>query len=192
MNRLTRDLFIERTQGLLLRNGDLNVSLSTVLDACGANKGSLYHFFPNGKDELLIAAMERQAECAISSSRSILSDSKSTGEAITRLVKSLVSMLESENCPDFMPFSAAGAVSHQAGVPLRQVCAKALDSLQSLYFQSLRSEGVPTKLSKSLSSLIVSTIEGALLQSRTQQTTLPLKNAGIHLGELIDAHTEKP
>ncbi|MEO1528181.1 MAG: TetR/AcrR family transcriptional regulator [Planctomycetota bacterium] len=189
MNRLTRDLFIERTQGLLVQRGGFDVSLSTVLNACGASKGSLYHFFPSGKDELLIAAMEKQSECAVSSNRSILSESKSTGQAVARLAKSLVSMLESDNCPDFMPFSAAGAVTGQASEQLREICAKALNSLQTLYFQSLRSEGVPTRLAKSLSSLVVSTIEGALLHSRTQESTLPLKNAGIHLRELIDSHT---
>ena len=189
MNRLTRDIFVERTQDLLLSNGGRDVHLTDVLSACDANKGSLYHFFPNGKDELLLAAMERQAECALASNRSFVASSRSTAEAITRLVRSLTSMLEQDDCPRFMPFAAAGALSEETEKQIRQVCAQTLESLQQLYSQSLRDEGVPTRLANSLGVMIVSTIEGALLQSRTRGTVAPLKSAGIHLRELIDSHT---
>ena len=59
MNRLSRDIFVERTRVLLTQQGCTEVSLSNVLTACGANKGSLYHFFPKGKDELVVAAQSR-------------------------------------------------------------------------------------------------------------------------------------
>ena len=190
MNRLTRDIFVERTQNLLLRQGGLDVSLTSVLRACGANKGSLYHFFPEGKEELLVAAMQRQSECALSSNKAFLASSKSTGEAVFRLAKSLATMIESENCPEFLPFSAAGSITDEASEALRTLCAETLESLERLYADSLREEGLPTKLAKSLASVIISTIEGALLQARTRGTSLPLKNAAIHLRGLIDSHTE--
>ncbi|MEM1067308.1 MAG: TetR/AcrR family transcriptional regulator [Planctomycetota bacterium] len=186
MNRLTRDVFVQRTHDLMLRQGTLDVSLSSVLTACGANKGSLYHFFPEGKSELLVAAMERQAECALGSNRNCLSESKSTGDAVFRLLRSLAGMMESEGCPEFLPFSAAGAICDESNEACREVCASTLDSLQCLYVDSLRGEGVPTKVAKSLASVIISTVEGALLQSRTQRSSSPLRAAATHLRDLIE------
>ncbi|MEM7477850.1 MAG: TetR/AcrR family transcriptional regulator [Planctomycetota bacterium] len=190
MNRLTREIFVERTQDLLLSGSGRDVSLSEVLSACDANKGSLYHFFPSGKEELVLAAMNRQAECALASNRSFIANSKSTSDAVSQLVKSLTAMLEREDCPRFMPFAATGAIYEGMEQQIGQVCAQTLESLQQLYSQSLRNEGVATRLAKSLGVMIVSSIEGALLQSRTRGTVLPLKSAGIHLRELIDSHTE--
>ncbi|MEM6468946.1 MAG: TetR/AcrR family transcriptional regulator [Planctomycetota bacterium] len=186
MNRLTRDAFVERTHDLMLRQGTPDVSLASVLTACGANKGSLYHFFPRGKSELLVAAMERQAEHALASNRRCLSESKSTSDAAYRLLRSLASMIESENCPEFLPFSAAGEICDESSEACRAVCAATLDSLEQLYVDSLRGEGVSTRAAKSLASVIISTVEGALLQSRTLRTTTPLLAAATHLRDLIE------
>lgn len=97
-------------------------------------------------------------------------------------------MLEQDDCPRFMPFAAASALSEETEKQIRQVCAQTLESLQQVYSQSLRDEGVPTRLANSLGVMIVSTIEGALLQSRTRGTVAPLRGTGIHLRELIDSN----
>ncbi|MEM6474353.1 MAG: TetR/AcrR family transcriptional regulator [Planctomycetota bacterium] len=186
MNRLTRDAFVERTHDLMLRQGTPDVSLSSVLTACGANKGSLYHFFPEGKSELLVAAMERQAECALASNRRCLSEAKSTSDAAFRLLRSLAGMIESENCPEFLPFSAAGAICDESSESCREVCAATLESLEKLYVDSLRGEGASKRVAKSVASMIISTVEGALLQSRTLRTSAPLFAAATHLRDLIE------
>ncbi|MEM6363935.1 MAG: TetR/AcrR family transcriptional regulator [Planctomycetota bacterium] len=188
MSRLTRDDFLQRTQDLLCQQGAMNVSLASVLKACGANKGSLYHFFPNGKDELLIAAMQKQSDFALTSNRVILDSSDSTGEAVARLVKSLATMVEHESCPKVLPFSAAGASSDEASDTLRSLCGKTIETLQRLYAAKLREDGLPTAIARSLASVIVSTVEGSLLQSRLRGSATPLKNANIHLQDLIRLH----
>ena len=191
MARLTRKLFLQRAQHLLLKQGGLDVSLSSVLKACDANKGSLYHFFPAGKDELLFAAMECQAEYALSSNKKIVESSSCTSEAVKRLTKSLAAMIESDQCPDILPFAVAGTVSDAGRKESQELCAKTLESLQRIYADNLRKDGIASGRARSLASVIVSTIEGALLQSRTRNSSLPLKNAAIHLCSLIDSHTKQ-
>lgn len=186
MNRLSRDDFVQRTHDLMLSHGKLDVSLSSVLTACGASKGSLYHFFPEGKSQLLVAVTKRQAECALRSNRKCLAESKSTSDAVFRLLRSLASLMENENRPKFLPFAAAGAICDESSEACREVCANTLNSLQDLYVDSLRREGVQTKVAKSLASVIISTVEGALLQSRTQRTSAPLRAAATQLRELIE------
>ncbi|MEM6471054.1 MAG: TetR family transcriptional regulator [Planctomycetota bacterium] len=89
MNRLSRDIFVERTRELLARQGCTDVSLSNVLTACDANKGSLYHFFPKGKDELVVAAIQKQAEFAIAVNQDFLTRANSTAEAVFQCLESL-------------------------------------------------------------------------------------------------------
>src|SRR5271156_6908819 len=48
---------IEKAVVLLARKGLQRASFSEVLEASGAPRGSLYHHFPGGKAELILAAL---------------------------------------------------------------------------------------------------------------------------------------
>ena len=52
---------IEQMVRLLATKGLQGSSFSEVLEASGAPRGSLYHHFPGGKDELVIAALDLAA-----------------------------------------------------------------------------------------------------------------------------------
>jgi TetR/AcrR family transcriptional regulator, lmrAB and yxaGH operons repressor len=54
-----RERMIAGAMALLARRGLSGASFSDVLSATGAPRGSLYHHFPNGKAELVAAAVER-------------------------------------------------------------------------------------------------------------------------------------
>jgi TetR/AcrR family transcriptional repressor of lmrAB and yxaGH operons len=53
----TKQKMIERTAVLLAKKGLQATSFSEVLEASGAPRGSLYHYFPDGKEELVLAAI---------------------------------------------------------------------------------------------------------------------------------------
>jgi AcrR family transcriptional regulator len=55
---------IEQTVVLLATRGLHGASFTEVLEAAGAPRGSLYHHFPGGKDQLVMAALDQAAEHA--------------------------------------------------------------------------------------------------------------------------------
>src|SRR6266403_784977 len=55
---------IEQTEALLATKGLHGASFTEVLEAAGAPRGSLYHHFPGGKDQLVAAALDLAAERA--------------------------------------------------------------------------------------------------------------------------------
>src|ERR1700729_464881 len=58
----TKQRMIERTAILLAQKGLQGTSFSEVLEASGAPRGSLYHHFPGGKNELVLAALSKAAD----------------------------------------------------------------------------------------------------------------------------------
>ncbi|WP_052226891.1 TetR/AcrR family transcriptional regulator [Microbacterium mangrovi] len=60
-----RDLMADAAARLLAEEGYQATSFTEVLAASGAPRGSIYHHFPGGKDELVRAALERQADRVI-------------------------------------------------------------------------------------------------------------------------------
>ena len=54
----TRDRMVEGAARLLAENGLEGTSFSEVLEYTGAPRGSLYHHFPDGKDEMVASAVD--------------------------------------------------------------------------------------------------------------------------------------
>src|SRR5687768_17037204 len=54
----TKRKLVEATASLLRRQGYHATGLSAIVDESGAPRGSLYFYFPNGKDELAVAAID--------------------------------------------------------------------------------------------------------------------------------------
>jgi AcrR family transcriptional regulator len=61
----TRDLMIDGAWLLLAERGLQETSFSAVLAHTGAPRGSIYHHFPDGKDQLVGLAVERAGESAL-------------------------------------------------------------------------------------------------------------------------------
>lgn len=62
MARETRRRMIDGAAVLVARHGSRGASFSEVLEATGAPRGSVYHHFPDGKEELILAAVDAAGE----------------------------------------------------------------------------------------------------------------------------------
>lgn len=60
-----REQMADAAARLLAEEGYQATSFRTVIDASGAPRGSIYHHFPGGKDELVEFAIDRQADRVI-------------------------------------------------------------------------------------------------------------------------------
>ena len=54
----TKSQIIYIATNLFQQKGYKGVGVSEILKACNITKGALYHHFPNGKEELLIACLQ--------------------------------------------------------------------------------------------------------------------------------------
>jgi TetR/AcrR family transcriptional repressor of lmrAB and yxaGH operons len=66
MRSQTRRKMIESAATLLAMRGVQGTAFSDVLERSGAPRGSIYHHFPRGKDQLVDAAIELASERALS------------------------------------------------------------------------------------------------------------------------------
>jgi AcrR family transcriptional regulator len=60
-----REAMVRAAVDLLAERGHAGTSFAEVLDLSGAPRGSIYHHFPGGKDELVAAAVERAGHRAM-------------------------------------------------------------------------------------------------------------------------------
>jgi TetR/AcrR family transcriptional repressor of lmrAB and yxaGH operons len=86
----TKSLIIEIATRLFQQKGYEGVGLNQILKVCYVTKGSFYHHFPNGKEELLIARLQLMEEAITRDIEDIFNQCQTTQEAIHAMIEKLV------------------------------------------------------------------------------------------------------
>ena len=91
----TKSLIIDIATKLFQQKGYKGVGLNEILKACNISKGALYHHFPNGKEELLIACLQSMNEAITTDIEEIFERYPTTQEATKAMIEKLVADFES-------------------------------------------------------------------------------------------------
>jgi TetR/AcrR family transcriptional repressor of lmrAB and yxaGH operons len=165
----TKQRMIELTAVLLARKGLQGTSFSEVLEASGAPRGSLYHHFPGGKDELVFAALGAAGDQALK----VLAHQR--GKAATEVARAFIEMwrtvLEKSN---FAAGCGVVAVTVAAETPaLIEKAAEVFRNSRSSLARLLADGGVPAKRADSLAVSLIAACEGAVVLSRAERSIEP-------------------
>ncbi|MDQ1131173.1 TetR/AcrR family transcriptional regulator [Microbacterium sp. SORGH_AS_0888] len=149
---------------LLARDGYQATSFSAVLEESGAPRGSIYHHFPGGKDELVSAALAHQARRVIGGLDHLAG--LDPEEVVTRFAGWWRAGLESTGfavgCSLVAVTTSAGpgALRDEAGAAF----ARWIAALSGLF----RRAGVAAETATSFATQVLAAIEGAVVMSRAQ------------------------
>ncbi len=184
----TRDRIIVATNELFRRHGYNGTSLSKISQASEATIGSIYHFFPGGKEGLGVAVIETTGAVYRELFESIAAEATNPASAFQDIFDGVGYVLEESDFIDPCPIGTIAREVANTSEPLRAAAALAFESWIEAGTNHLRAAGVPVEQAEELAALFVSTFEGTVILCRTQRTTKPLKVAGRHMTELAQ-HT---
>src|SRR3954464_13953815 len=102
----TKSLIIDIAASLFQQKGYLGVGLNEILKACNIAKGSLYHHFPNGKEELLIACLHSMNIAITTDMEDIFKRYQTTQEATHAVIEKLIADFEREGTISGYTFSS--------------------------------------------------------------------------------------
>ncbi|MFE0504383.1 TetR/AcrR family transcriptional regulator [Peribacillus butanolivorans] len=102
----TKSLIIDNATILFQQKGYKGVGLNEILRVCNVTKGSLYHHFPNGKEELLIACLHFLNEVITLDIVDIFERYPTTLEVTNSMIEKLIVNLETEGTITGYTFSS--------------------------------------------------------------------------------------
>ncbi|MGA7809044.1 TetR/AcrR family transcriptional regulator [Bradyrhizobium sp.] len=160
---------IERTAVLLAKKGLQGTSFSEVLEASGAPRGSLYHHFPGGKDELVLAALNAAGDQAMAVLDGL------AGKPATEVTQAFIGLWRLVlTKSDFAAGCAVVAVTVAADSPaLLGAAAEVFRTWRSRLGGLLAQGGVPADRALALSTGLISACEGAVILSRAERSFEP-------------------
>ena len=177
-----------RTAASLIRTHGVNAtSFSDIVAASGAPRGSIYHYFPQGKDQLAADAIRwtservlaHQRDCAATSAAGVL-------ECFIDMWRQVVlSSGGAEGC-----VVAGVAIDTFAREPgLIDVARATFRSWIDLLDEQLAAMGVPTARALAIATATVAGMEGALILCRSEGGIRPLETVAAELMRLLPPPT---
>lgn len=177
----TKTQIIETTSALLERQGYSATGLNQIVAESGAPKGSLYYYFPEGKEQIgattLLWSGERMAERI----RMGLSRVGDAAEAVHLLAMNIADAIESSG------FQAGGSLTTVAletatsSERLNLACREAYSLMRSAFEAKLVESGFEESRAADLAGFVLAIFEGSILLSRVQHSGDPLRQAAEHL-----------
>ncbi|MEW6181424.1 MAG: TetR/AcrR family transcriptional regulator [Chloroflexota bacterium] len=183
-----REKIIRTTCDLLERQGFHASGLNEIVQASGAPKGSLYHYFPGGKTEIAVEAVRNAAETTARIIAEHLAAYADPAEGVRTLLEEIARRVEETGYAAGGPLMLVALETVNSSEPINRACRQAYRHIQAVFSRRLMAAGMSEAAADPLALLIVSTIEGATLLSRTLHSTQPLREAAGFLAEHIRLH----
>jgi TetR/AcrR family transcriptional repressor of lmrAB and yxaGH operons len=161
----SRAALIDTAATLFRRQGYAATGLNQILDEAGVKAGSLYHHFPQGKQQLAAAVVDGAAASIEQLLRRFLASDLPVADIIDRWVDLLVGGLTADR-RDGCPIEPIATESVNASALVREASARAFTGWCTAIEERLRAEGWPAAEAKSIAIAVISLIEGALILSR--------------------------
>jgi TetR/AcrR family transcriptional repressor of lmrAB and yxaGH operons len=169
----------------LLRSAGLSgAGINQIVEASGAPKGSVYHFFPGGKHELVTAALKEAERVVGEGFRAVFAQPVPLPQRIRTLFRATAARIEASRFTRGCPVAAVTLDIDDDSEELRKVCRDVFATWCAIISAGL--EGVPAAQRRELAQLILAALEGALILARATSSTAPLLQTGAFLAKSLE------
>ena len=181
----TREQFIETTCDLLEEQGYHATGLKQIVAESGSPKGSLYYYFPEGKEELAAEAISRTGETVAARIRENLSGADDPAEAVRDFVQRIAGHVEASGYRAGGPLMTVAMETATSSERLNLACREAYGRLQEAFAERLRAGGFSAERAAELAAFVTASVEGGVILSRTAHSGDPLRRVAHELGSYL-------
>jgi AcrR family transcriptional regulator len=184
-----RERMVRSAAQLIRRKGVSGTGMREIVTEADAARGSLQHYFPGGKEELVSDALLWMGDVAARRTKRCLSEleSRTPSALLASIVDTWRRDLTNEEFSAGCPLVAAAADTAATSERLRQVLGRAFDGWLEPLSESLVDLGVPIDRSDNLAIVIIAALEGAIILARIRRDLTPFDALVLELGPLLDA-----
>ncbi|KAB2339189.1 TetR/AcrR family transcriptional regulator [Actinomadura rudentiformis] len=173
----TRARLIDAARTLVEARGYFGVGLNQVLEAGKAPRGSLYHHFPGGKDQLTAEALTASGQEIDALIRSLADAVPDTRTLIESILDALADRMEGAEYAKGCPIATVALEVAATNDSLQKVCADTYGGWQQALADRLVADGRTHDQAEDLACSLLALIEGALVLARAQRSRTPIDRA---------------
>lgn len=180
----TKNRMIEATGRLLQQQGYFGTSLKQILKESSSPRGSLYFHFPDGKEQLACAALNDAGQAWRDRTEAIIEHAPDLVSAIQSVCDMLANELIESDYRDGCPMATVTLEAAATVDAVHEICSEHFADWQTYIADKLKQTGISAEGAPALATLVLSSIEGALLLSRAHRDVTPLRQVANTLGRM--------
>ncbi|WP_443742654.1 TetR/AcrR family transcriptional regulator [Streptomyces verrucosisporus] len=184
-----RERMVFSAAQLIRRDGVAATGLRDVVEHAQAPRGSLRHYFPGGKEQLVNEAVEWAGRYAAKRVDRFLAEmpEPSPSRLFEAMVRQWTDEYRSAGFAAGCPVVAATVDRAGSAESTGQAAAAAFAAWNRPVARALTQMGVPAGRAASLATLMISALEGAIVIARAERDVRALETVLRELGPLLDS-----
>lgn len=184
-----RERMVFSAAQLIRRDGVSSAGMRDVAVHAQAPRGSLQHYFPGGKEQLVNEAVSwagRYAGDRVARFLAALPERKPS-ELFAEMVRQWTDEYQTTGFAGGCPVAAATVDCAESTVSTREAASASFSAWTGSVAQALTEMGVPEERAGALATLMIGALEGAILIARAERDVRALTTVSRELGPLLDA-----
>ncbi len=181
----TKDRILETTADLFRRQGYTGTGMKQIAAEAAAPFGSLYHFFPGGKQDLGREVIRTSGRLYTKLFAAIAGEAPDVLTAVGDFFTGAAETLRETDYADACPIATVALEVASTNEPLREATAEVfaewIDGATAYFVFA----GIPRERSRELAFAMLCLLEGAFIFSRAQRSTESLRVAGATAVEAV-------
>lgn len=169
-----RNAIVNAAAVLFRRQGYAATGINQIADAAGAPKGSLYHYFPKGKDEIGEAAVRFAGARVAKTLEQLYEKHDSTAALMKAYGRMLVGWMAESGFSDGCPITTTLLETAPASPPITAAGREAFGSWRNVLERSLIRDDFSQAEARRMATLTIASLEGALILARVEQSAKPI------------------
>jgi TetR/AcrR family transcriptional repressor of lmrAB and yxaGH operons len=161
----SRAALVDTAALLFRRQGYAATGVNQILEAADVKAGSLYHHFPNGKQELAAAVVDNVGDDIERRLRHFLDSALPVADIVDAWIELMASGLASDR-RDGCPIEPIATESVNASPAVREASARAFGGWCLAVADRLRADNWPNEEAEQTALAVIALIEGALILAR--------------------------
>lgn len=174
----TRDRILDVTTELFRRHGYNGTGLKQIVAGANAPFGSVYHFFPGGKEELGEAVIRRAGQMYLEVIEAIWDAAADPRGGVRDIFHGAAAAMVETDYIDPSPIGTVALEMASTSEPLRQATADVFESWIGYSAARLEAAGADPKRSRELAIAVVALLQGAFVLGRALRSPEPVEAAG--------------
>jgi AcrR family transcriptional regulator len=188
----TKERILETTAELFRRYGYTGTGLKQIVTEANAPFGSLYHFFPGGKEQLGGEVILRSGQMYADLVEAFFDAAPDPATGAHDVFAAAAEVLRQTDYADACPIATVALEVANTNEPLRQATAEVFDSWIERGTGKLTDAGIDPTRGRELATMLIALLEGSFVLCRALRTTEPLAIAGTAARAAIQEALRSP
>jgi AcrR family transcriptional regulator len=182
----TRERIIQASSALFMERGYSASGLKQISEASAAPIGSLYHFFPGGKEELAAETLRSSGAAYQALVESVFDSAPDMISGVRDCFEGAAEVLRSTDYADACPIATVALEVASSDETLRLVTKDIFESWLVSATLRLERDGVEPTRARELATVLVAALEGGFLLSRAAKDTAAMDAIGRAMVRLVE------